>query len=477
MNWLNLKCFSRHRGCEFKVTPGLSDFIFRANVMTSSERAQSVRDQLPVGGMFAGLEWRIAPAAFPLPADLVQQFELLGPQLLAFYRACNTLYRHSLAGKQPRWVAQYLDAGKPAPLLEISRSDRIKSQVPRIIRPDVILNEGKFFITELDSVPGGIGLTGWLGKIYGALGDRVIGGATGMLEGFSSILGEGGVVVVSEEAATYRPEMEWLGQQCGFRAVRPEEVAGLENVATYYRFFELFDLANVPNATTVLTGNATPPPKPQLEEKMWFAFLWMEQLRPFWREHLGEPTLQALQAVMPRTWLLDATPLPPHAEIPDLGINDWRELARFSQKKRELVLKISGFHEQAWGARSVSVGHDLSAAEWEAAIERALASFPEHPYILQRFEKSKLVAAEYFDFEAQTLRQFQGRVRLCPFYFVTGDSIKLGGVLATICPANKKILHGMSEAVLAPCREAEPLADGYSRADRAATTDGSATDS
>ena len=106
----------------------------------------------------------------------------------------------------------------------------------------------------------------------------------------------------------------------------------------------------------------------------------------------------------------------------------------------------------------MSVGHDLPAAEWSAEIERALTSFPAHPYILQRFEKSRLVAAEFYDFEANALRQFQGRARLCPFYFVTGDTVKLGGVLATICPANKKILHGMSEAVLAPCRLPEPAA-------------------
>ena len=28
---------------------------------------------------------------------------------------------------------------------------------------------------------------------------------------------------------------------------------------------------------------------------------------------------------------------------------------------------------------------------------------------------------------------------------------ELGGVLATICPADKKIIHGMTEAVFAPC--------------------------
>jgi hypothetical protein len=417
-----------------------------------AERAAYVRDQLPTGGLFAGLEWRIAPSAFPLPATMLARLEALGPQLLAFYRASNTLYRHSLQGKQPRWVAEYLDAGKPAHLLELSRSERIKSHVPRVIRPDVILGEDRLFITELDSVPGGIGLTGWLGKTYGELGDNIVGGATGMLEGFASVLGDRAVVVVSDEAATYRPEMEWAGQQIGFRVVRPAEVAGLEQVEQYYRFFELFDVANVPNAWRVLEGPVTPPPKPQLEEKMWSAFLWQEQLRPFWREQLGEETLAALQAVMPRTWLVDARPLPPHAVIPELGINDWRELAKFSQKQRELVLKISGFHEHAWGARGVYVGHDLPATEWAAVVERALASFPEHPFILQRFEKSKLVPATYFDFATGEVREMTGRVRLCPYYFVTGDEAKLGGVLATICPANKKILHGMTDAIMAPCR-------------------------
>ena len=28
---------------------------------------------------------------------------------------------------------------------------------------------------------------------------------------------------------------------------------------------------------------------------------------------------------------------------------------------------------------------------------------------------------------------------------------ELGGVLATICPADKKIIHGMTDAIFAPC--------------------------
>jgi hypothetical protein len=196
----------------------------------------------------------------------------------------------------------------------------------------------------------------------------------------------------------------------------------------------------------------TPPFKPQLEEKMLFAFLWMEQLRPFWREQLGEDNLAALREIFPYTWILDPTPLPPHAVIPELGIHDWREMAKFSQKQRELVLKISGFSEEAWGSRGVYVGHDLPAVEWAEAIDQALAGFATHPFILQRFEKSKLFEAQYADFEANEVRTFGARVRLCPYYFVVGDDAKLGGILATVCPADKKILHGMPDAVMAPCR-------------------------
>jgi hypothetical protein len=49
----------------------------------------------------------------------------------------------------------------------------------------------------------------------------------------------------------------------------------------------------------------------------------------------------------------------------------------------------------------------------------------------------------------------KGRARLCPYYFVAGEGdaarAQLGGVLATICPPDKKIIHGMTEAVFAPC--------------------------
>src|SRR5665213_1404717 len=182
--------------------------------MSPQEAAKFVRAALPPGGLFAGLEWKVAPAAFPLGEDLANEIESLGRVLLQFYRAVNWLYRKAVEGKQPEWVARWLDLGKPRELIELQRSAAFKNETPRVIRPDILLTENGFSITELDSVPGGIGLTAWLGKTYSQLapGEQgVLGGAEGMLRGFESIFGDAERVhiVVSEEAATYRPEMEW----------------------------------------------------------------------------------------------------------------------------------------------------------------------------------------------------------------------------------------------------------------------------
>ena len=66
-----------------------------------------------------------------------------------------------------------------------------------------------------------------------------------------------------------------------------------------------------------------------------------------------------------------------------------------------------------------------------------------------------MVDANWFDFANNQVVPMKGRARLCPYYFVAGDGDSarphLGGVLATIVPADKKIVHGMTDAVLAPC--------------------------
>ena len=431
----------------------------------AATRARRVRESMPAEGLFADHDWRTSPTPYPLGPALAKEVESLGRVLLQFYRAVNLLYRKSAEGKQPEWVARWLDQGKPADLIALQRSPALKNEVPRVIRPDLLVTERGLSVTELDSVPGGIGLTAWLNQTYSQMGAEVLGGEDGMLRGFASIFGAAPAVhiVVSEEAATYRPEMTWLARQLGserFQVQTANSVPFPDGDAVY-RFFELFDLANVPNAKSILDLAAakriqlTPPPKPMFEEKLLFALLWNRNLQSFWRQELGESFFQRLLDLTPYTWIVDPAPLPPHAAIPELNLTDWRQLKALSQRERDLILKVSGFSPNAWGARGVYLGSDLSHADWAAAVDEALSDFAQSPRVLQRYHKPGLVEAHWYDFEHQQLLAIKGRVRLCPYYFVAGDGdaarAELGGVLATICPADKKIIHGMKDAVFAPC--------------------------
>jgi hypothetical protein len=445
-------------------------------VTVVENRLDAIRNAFPKEGLFAEKDWLLSPDSFPIEKKFVAELERLGHRLLVFQRACNQLYQLSVKGKQPEWIARYLDAGKPKELIEFSRRKEIRDDLPRVIRPDLILTENGYVIAEIDSVPGGIGLTGWLNQTYSAFDKEIIGGPDGMPDGFRSVLPEGGDIVISQEAATYRPEMEWIAARLkdqhpefDWRVV-PAENYEPQNGRAVYRFFELFDLPNIPQIGNTLSANAegritiTPPIKPYLEEKLWFALFWMQPLREFWRRELGDKYFIKLQEVIPYSWLLDPTPLPQHAVIPRLEIHDWREAAKFSQKDRDLLLKVSGFSPLGWGSRGITLGADLPHAEWERRIDNALSSFESSPTILQRFHKGRLFEHLYWDTESGELKTMKGRVRLCPYYFVEQDRVKLRGALATIAPADKKLLHGMRDAILVPSRNGATAARGIGAA-------------
>ena len=214
----------------------------------TARRATYIREQLPKGGLFAGHQWRIATKPFELQKNLADELENLGRILLKFYRSADLLYRQSVSGKQPQWVAKHLDLGKPEEVIDLQRENRTKTTLPAIIRPDILLTDEGYIITELDSVPGGIGLTAWLNQTYAECGADIIGGKDGMFDGFSKIFeGSKNVhIIVSDESATYRPEMQWLSTVLGSRfSVRDSNYLGWNSGDAIYRFFELFDMANL----------------------------------------------------------------------------------------------------------------------------------------------------------------------------------------------------------------------------------------
>lgn len=436
--------------------------------------------------------WRLTPQPFPLNAKTYAFFEALGDHLLRFYEAANRLYAHAVRGSQPDWVRVWLEAGKPEQVIDYARMRRFRTHLPAIIRPDVIPTDDGFAITELDSVPGGFGLLASLTRQYANVGAKgIVGGPNGIVEGFidamrsqaPGLLNPVVAIIVSDESDSYRNEMEWLagaatGSGITAFAVHPRDitfteeglfltrsVTGTSNptrIDVVYRFFELFDLKNIPKIDLILYAirkglvAATPPLKHHLEEKMLAALFHHPMLGPFWNEHLGRESIDFLRPVFPKTWVMDPAPTPPHAVIPDLfvggrAVSSWHDIKQGTQKDRELVIKPSGFSEEAWGSRGVRMGHDMPQDEWAAAVDQALASFQSTPHILQEFRKGASFKLPYYDFTTEQMVQMNGRARLCPYYFVVDGKTRLAGVLATVTPLDKKLIHGMVDAVMASC--------------------------
>lgn len=417
---------------------------------------EAIRSSLPEGGLFEG-GWRFSPEPLVLTKAERRFLRGLGHPLARFQQACDEIYRRSASGSLPGWIAELLDTGKPTWLVEVQREAGRQGQAPRVIRPDLLLGENGFSLTELDAVPGGMGITAWLSRVYADAGHPVLGGREGMTDGFGDVLPEGGKVVISEEAADYRREMEWLVEAAGGRreVVAAEEFDAAAE-SDLYRFFEWFDWESLPLfrslAEASISGGVrmNPPCLPHLEDKLWLALLWTPALKPLWREMLRGSHLDRVRELVPFSWVVDPSPLPPQAALPRLEVHSWDEVAEFSQKERQLVLKISGFHETAWGSRGVFIGHDLPAPEWRQRLGHALGEFSQQPWIMQEFRETRVVEHPVYRDDG-SVEMMEARVRLCPYYFTDGEgTTSLGGCLATLAPVDKKKIHGMRDAVLLP---------------------------
>jgi hypothetical protein len=280
--------------------------------------------------------------------------------------------------------------------------------------------------------------------------------------------------------------MEWLAREFQIRGRRvccmgPGDIFPLggglffdadgnpEKIDVIYRFFELFDLGNIRTANFIFEAweggevAIAPPLRHFQEEKLALALFHHHRLQDYWAEALGARTGELLRNLIPQSWVMDPAPLPPSAVLCGPPVNgrpiaDWRELAGATQKERDLIIKISGYHETAWGARSVLLGSDCSREDWQAGVNRAVELAPTHLHVLQEYRKPKRLHHAVYrpapdgDSAGLTAVKTDGRLRLCPYYFVIDGKPQLSGALATFCPPDKKIIHGMQDAALLPCR-------------------------
>ena len=459
----------------------------------------SIRSSLSSQPLFEDKTWQVSPDAWALTTGQHAQLEAIGAACLEYHQAVETLYLRSVAGKNllrnkpllAPWVADYLDRGKPAELVRHARDPKNRGAFPSVLRPDLLLTETGFVMTELDSVPGGIGLTAFLNRLYGGEGGTtdasIVGAGDAMIRNFydslsalrSDLRNPLIALVVSDEAGTYRPEMQWLAEQLQIQGKRvycldPDDLFPLgstlcfdvdgnpEKIDILYRFFELFDLTNIRTAKFIFESwqadelAIAPPMRAFQEEKLSLALFHHHLLADFWSETLSKSSFKLLKQLIPSSWIMDPAPLPPSAlldgpRVGGRGLTDWRQLAGASQKERDLIIKISGYHETAWGARSVVLGSDCSREEWQAGIDHAIADAPTNLHVLQEYKKPMRVKHRLYD-DKQQVREADGRLRLCPYYFNLGGKAVLSGALATFCPPDKKIIHGMQDAALLPCR-------------------------
>jgi hypothetical protein len=461
---------------------------------------ETLRSAFAAQSLFEDKTWRLSPEAWPILPEQAQELEAIGAASLEFHQALETLYLRSVAGKNllrnkpltAPWVADYLERGKPAALVAHGRDPRNRGMYPTVLRPDLLLTADGFVMTELDSVPGGIGLTAFLNRLYRDSGG-VLGADDAMIKNFHASLAALRpdmrnpliALVVSDEAATYRPEMQWLSRQmqiAGQRVfcMRPEDLFPLggalffdvegnpEKIDIIYRFFELFDLPGIRTAQYIFEAWASgdvavsPPMRTFQEEKLAFALFHHHLLQEYWAEAMDAGSLKLLRSLIPPSWVMDPAPLPPGAVLdgPKVGgraLGDWRDLISATQKERDLIIKISGFHETAWGARSVVLGSDCSREEWQQGVERALELAPVNLHVLQAYMKPRRVRHGIYGKEPpHDAREVDGRLRLCPYYFIVDGKARLSGGLATFCPPDKKIIHGMQDAALLPVRIPPP---------------------
>lgn len=462
---------------------------------------EQIQSALGAQPLFEAKTWKLSPEAWPLEPSQVKELAAIGSACLEYHQALETLYLRSLAGRNllrnkpllAPWVADYLDRGKPPALVAHARDSKNRGAFPTVLRPDLLLTDEGFVMTELDSVPGGIGLTAFLNRLYSgdAEGSDILGAGDLMVKQFHASLAALApgmsnpliVLAVSDEAGTYRPEMEWLAhelQRQGKRVfcLRPDDIFPLggavffdsggnpEKIDIIYRFFELFDLANIRTARFIFEAWAggevaiAPAMRHFQEEKLGFALFHHHRLRDYWAEALSPAAAKLLTALIPPSWVMDPAPLPPGAivdgpRVAARPLGDWRDLASASQKERDLIIKISGFHETAWGARSVVLGSDCSREEWQDAVNRAIELAPVNLHVLQTYKKPRRVRHPVYtlsDASVPAPAEVDGRLRLCPYYFLIGGQARLSGALATFCPPDKKIIHGMQDAALLPCR-------------------------
>ncbi|MBY0403779.1 MAG: hypothetical protein K2X66_07750, partial [Cyanobacteria bacterium] len=76
--------------------------------------------------------WQLSKSPFGLSQERLNDIHRFGGVLYQWMKAIDFLYKESVKGKMPGWIATLLDQGKPEALIRYSRMNRFKNTLPSV---------------------------------------------------------------------------------------------------------------------------------------------------------------------------------------------------------------------------------------------------------------------------------------------------------------------------------------------------------
>ena len=115
------------------------------------------------------------------------------------------------------------------------------------------------------------------------------------------------------------------------------------------------------------------------------------------------------------------------------------------------MIKVSGFHETAWGSRSVVIGDDVSGEGWGEKISNALNHYPSPVFIIQEFMKPRTFKHPVFLMRMEyrmNQEEFACLLIFSPLIKKQNGQVRL----QLFALQTKKFIHGMKDGCIMPCK-------------------------
>lgn len=378
--------------------------------------------------------WLVAARPFVLGTELHDRLTRLGRAVFALLDAVQSLY-----GMGDPIVRAHLDTGVPAELRGLDLDRLIDTY-----RLDVVVHDGKPYLTEVEEIFGNAGKAHAFEAAYGVSAGR-------LFETFKRLGIEH--IWLDDSYPMYRAENELV-------ATRMAEQFGIEvNVDTFSRFrddgrvgwrfcyvkeLRQYD-QELRSKILRAAGRLTNPLFHGYGTKGLLSLTWDERLADPLRDLMGASSFEDLRAGVPHSRFV---PMDPDQELVE-------ELKATGRHKVLKVVDSDGV-EFTWGSRGVYFG-DQSARRWHQAVDAAAAGhIPGRPDLRNtRYLVTDLVDSDRFEvpFLHPVSRRLclmpRARMRLTPIFGRGAGGGELLGGHATFVNTSRKV-HLGRHAVCAP---------------------------